>query len=117
MLIEDAISGDRNVIKKEAEKIIKCNDLTTEIWRMWNVMPVKTGATQTISKSLGQYHIPGKHDIKELLKKNHIGNSTNTLESANIKVKVKCSRYRSGVAQRLGRGIVLLFHDRGTRRG
>jgi len=34
-----------------------------------------------------------------------------------IKVKLKCSRYRSSVAQRVGRGIVLLFHDRGTRRG
>jgi len=34
-----------------------------------------------------------------------------------VKVKVKFSRYRSGVAQRVGRGIVLLFHDRGTRRG
>ena len=30
--------------------------------------------------------------------------------------KVKCSRYRTGVAQRVGRGIALLFHDRGTRR-
>jgi len=33
------------------------------------------------------------------------------------KVKVKWSRYRSGVAQRVGRGIALLFHNRGTRRG
>jgi len=33
------------------------------------------------------------------------------------KVKVKWSRYRPGVAQRVGRGIALLFHDRGTRRG
>jgi len=32
-------------------------------------------------------------------------------------LKVKCSRYRPGVAQRVGRGIALLFHDRGTRRG
>jgi len=32
-------------------------------------------------------------------------------------VKVKWSRYRTGVAQRVGRGIALLFHDRGTRRG
>jgi len=31
--------------------------------------------------------------------------------------KVKWSRYRLGVAQRVGRGIALLFHDRGTRRG
>jgi len=34
-----------------------------------------------------------------------------------FKVNVKCSRHRSGVAQRVGRGIALLFHDRGTRRG
>ena len=32
-------------------------------------------------------------------------------------VKVKWSRYRPGVAQRVGRGIALLFHDWGTRRG
>ena len=31
------------------------------------------------------------------------------------KKKVKRSRYRPGVAQRVGRGIALLFHDRGTR--
>ena len=34
-----------------------------------------------------------------------------------LKVKVKWSRYRLGVAQRVGRGIALLFHDCGTRRG
>jgi len=33
-----------------------------------------------------------------------------------IKVKVKWSLYRPGVAQTVGRGIALLFHDRGTRR-
>ena len=31
-------------------------------------------------------------------------------------IKVKWSRYIPGVAQRVGRGIALLFHDRGTRR-
>ena len=31
--------------------------------------------------------------------------------------KVKWSRYRPGVAHRVGRSIALLFHDRGTRRG
>jgi len=31
--------------------------------------------------------------------------------------KVKWSHYRPDVAQRVGRGIALLFHDRGTRRG
>jgi len=33
------------------------------------------------------------------------------------KETVKWSRYRPGVAQRVGRVIALLFHDRGTRRG
>jgi len=33
-----------------------------------------------------------------------------------LKVKLKVSRYMPGVAQRVGRGIALLFHDRGTRR-
>jgi len=32
-------------------------------------------------------------------------------------VRVQWSSYRPGVAQRVGRGIPLLFHDRGTRRG
>ena len=34
-----------------------------------------------------------------------------------IKVKVRCSRYRSGVTQRVGISIALLFLDQGTRRG
>ena len=48
MLIDVAISGDRNLIKKEAEKILQYEDLTIEIQRMWNVktkvMPVIIGA-------------------------------------------------------------------------
>jgi hypothetical protein len=55
MLIDVAIPGDRNVIKKEAEKILKYKALTIEIQRMWNVkarvIPVIIGATGTISKS------------------------------------------------------------------
>ena len=35
MLIDVAMSGDRNVIKKGAEKILKYKDLTIEIRRMW----------------------------------------------------------------------------------
>ena len=33
-----------------------------------------------------------------------------------LSIFLKCSHYRPGVAQRVGRGIALLFHDRGTRR-
>ena len=36
MLIDVEISGDRNVIKKEAEKILKYKVLTIEIQLMWN---------------------------------------------------------------------------------
>jgi len=74
MLIDVAISGDRNVIKKEVEKILKYKDLTIEIECMWNVkarvIPVIIGATGTISKSFRKYmsDIPGNHDVKELQK-------------------------------------------------
>ena len=74
MLVDVAISGDKNVIKKEAEKILKYKDLTVEIQRMWNVktkvIPVVIGATGTISKSFSKYvsNIPGKHEIKKLQK-------------------------------------------------
>jgi len=74
MLIDVAIPGDRNVIKKEDEKILKYKDLTIEIQRMWNektrVIPVIIGATGTSSKSFRKYvsDIPGNHDVKELQK-------------------------------------------------
>jgi hypothetical protein len=70
-----AIPGYRNVIKKEAEKILKYKDLIIEIQRMWNVRAkvilVITGATGTISISLRQFlnNIPRKHEIKEVQKK------------------------------------------------
>jgi len=74
MLIHVAISGGRNVIKKEAEKILKYKDLTIEIQGMWNVkpkvIPVILRATGTISKSFRKYvsNIPGKHEVNELPK-------------------------------------------------
>jgi hypothetical protein len=74
MLIDVAISGDRNVIKKEVEKILKYKYLTTEIQRMWNVktkvISVIIGATGTISKSFRKYvsNMPGNHEVQELQK-------------------------------------------------
>jgi len=54
VLINVAISGDRNEIKKEGEKNKKYKDLIAEIQRMWNVkaklIPVITGATRNTSK-------------------------------------------------------------------
>ena len=80
--------------KKEAEKFLKYKDLIIEIQHMWNVKaivtPVVIGGNRTISKPLTQYlnNIPGKHEIKELQKKNsHIGHCTHTVESANVKVQ------------------------------
>jgi len=79
MLIGVAISGGRNVIKKDAKKILKYKDLTTEIQRMWNaktkVIPVIIEATGTISKSFRKYvsNIPGKHEVKELQKRAILG--------------------------------------------
>jgi len=91
-LKDAAISGDRNMIKKETEKILKYKDLTIEIQRTWNVKtkakPVIIGATVTISKSFRKYvsNIPGKHEVKELQK-------TATLGTAHIFRKVLMYKY------------------------
>jgi hypothetical protein len=90
MSIDVAISGDINLMKKEAAKILKYKDLITEIHRMWNlratVIPVIVGATGTISKSLSQClsHVPGK----ELRK-------TATLGAAHILRKMQVWKYEA----------------------
>jgi hypothetical protein len=79
MLIDVAISGERNVVKKEAEKILKYKYLTIEIQRMWKVkarvIPGIIGATETISKSFRKYasSIPGNHEVRELQKTAMLG--------------------------------------------
>jgi len=79
VLIDIAISGDRNMIRKEAKKILKYKDLTVEIQCMWNVktkvIPVIIGATGTISKLFRKYmsNMPGKHEVKELQKTAMLG--------------------------------------------
>jgi len=94
MLIDVAIPGDRNMIKKEAEKILKYSDLIIEIQHMWNVkakvIPVITGATGTISKSLRLFlsNIPGKHEIKEL-------KITAVLGTAHILQEVLINKYKT----------------------
>jgi uncharacterized protein YycO len=74
MLIDVAIPGDRNMIKKEAEKILKYKDFAIEKQLMrtvkTRVIPVTNGATGTISKSFRKYvsTISGNHEVKELQK-------------------------------------------------
>jgi ribosome-associated translation inhibitor RaiA len=83
VLIEFPNSGDRNVIKKQAEKMLKWRDLTIEIQHTCSVktkvLRVIVGANVTISKSFRKYlsNVPGKHEIKELQK-------TATLGTANV---------------------------------
>jgi len=90
MLIDDAIPGDKNVIKKAAKKMLKYKHLTTEIHHMWNVratvIPVIREVTGTISKSLRQYlsNITGKNKIKGEKKPPHTHTAA---ESANVKYK------------------------------
>jgi hypothetical protein len=79
MLIDVAIPGDRNVIQKEANKILKYKELTIEIWCMWNVktrvIPVIIGATGTISKSVRKYvnTVSGNHEVREKQKTTILG--------------------------------------------
>ena len=74
MLIDVANLGDRNVIKKVAEKILKYKNLTTEIQCMWNVktnvISVIIRATGTTSKLFRKYlsNTPGRYKIKKIQK-------------------------------------------------
>jgi hypothetical protein len=93
MLIDVAIPGDRNVIKREAEKILKYKDLIIEIQRMWNVKtkvtPVITGTTGTISQSFRKYlsSVPGKARYQGTAENSHSGHSTHTAGSANVEAQ------------------------------
>jgi len=122
MLIDVAISGDRNVIKKEAEKILKYKDLIIEIQRMWNVetnvIPVIIGATGTISKSLRKHvsNTPGKREVKDQQKTAILG-TAHILRKVKGKGNGKVIPLQARCGQTVGRGIALLSHDRGTKMG
>jgi hypothetical protein len=81
LLTDVAIPSDKNVIQKEAEKKLDYKNLSIEIQRMWNmkcfVIPVVTGATGIVSKSLQKYMeaIPGQHSINPLQKTAILGTS------------------------------------------
>jgi len=50
VLVDTAVSGDRNLIKEEAKKILKYKDLTIEIQVnvQRKVIPIIIGAIETI---------------------------------------------------------------------
>jgi hypothetical protein len=56
MLTDGAISGDRSMVKKEADKILIHKNLVIEIQRMWNVKAkvilTIIGATGTITQPI-----------------------------------------------------------------
>jgi len=93
VVIDVAIHRDRNVMKREAEKILKYKDLVIEIRCMWSVkakvLPVITGAIGTISESVRQYlsNISGKREIKELQKTAILGTVHKLRGSADLKVQ------------------------------
>jgi hypothetical protein len=59
--MEVAFPGERNVIKKEAEKILKYKDVIIEIRRIWNMKESSqnhsnnTSATYRVSTKLSNY--------------------------------------------------------------
>jgi len=61
ILTNVALSGDRNVIKKRAEKILKYEDITIGIQRTWNVkaqvIPVITDCKCRITATLNTLEI------------------------------------------------------------
>ena len=71
MFIDVAITGNGNVVIKEVEKILKCEDLI-EIQSVWNVKTkVITGSNrgiETLSRSLRKYlnHVTVEHEIQEI---------------------------------------------------
>jgi hypothetical protein len=89
ILIDVAISLDRNVIKKEAEKILKYKDLTTEIQRMWNVKPKVIPGNWNhlkIIQKVSERHT-GKAQNKGTTENTHIGHCTHISGRNNVRYK------------------------------
>jgi len=88
MPLDTAISRDRNVIKRQAEKILQYKDLAIEMQDMWNVktkvMLVTTEAAWTFRKSLRKFlsNILGKNEIRD----SHTGHCTHASESIGVQV-------------------------------
>jgi hypothetical protein len=93
MLLNVAIPGDRNVIKKEAEKILKYKDLTIEIQRMWNVKKKGDWSDWThfeIIKKIREYDVrelqktATAHIVRKVLMKKYIRVNAGTSDMGTI---------------------------------
>jgi phage pi2 protein 07 len=91
--IDVAIPGDRNVIKKEVENILKYKELTKEIQRMWNmkanVIPRKNRRDvnyPTVTQTTLEKHTM-KARNRGITETSHIWHCTQTVGSANVKVQ------------------------------
>ena len=86
-----AILGDRHVIRKEAEKILKYDDLTLEIEGMWTVKTkVITRNNRGSRNDLKIFQTTPERNTKNArnqgtTENNHIGHCTHTAESAEVK--------------------------------
>ena len=58
-IVDVAIPGDRNIVKKQAEKLTNYADLKIEISKMWDcstvVIPIVIGALGSIPQKLEKY--------------------------------------------------------------
>ena len=88
-------------------------------WKMWvSVTNELVRAWKTLwVPSRGLPAVTNKKHEKPSIRQSVSGQDFENCTSWIHKVKLKWSCYRHGVAQRVWRGIALLFHDSGTRRG
>jgi len=97
MLIDVENSGNGNLITREVQKILKYKVLAVDIQQMWNVkrksVPLITGATGTVSKSLRQIH-------KLKLGTNKSSHACYTSCSCNYQNSIWCSLQMSSAVSR-----------------
>ena len=97
-------------------------ELILRTFRTLEKRPLRCLETSETDYPVTRHHIPKEwnpqlHCCENLRTFTEPHSTPQKFPAAYIYIKVKWSRYRPGVAQRVGRGIALLFHDRGTRRG
>jgi hypothetical protein len=92
MLTDVTFSGDRNVIKEEAEKILKYKELTIESQHIWNVKNSDISNNTSdrnllkITQKIPEQHT-GEARHQGTTENSHIGHCTHTAESTNVEAQ------------------------------